>query len=101
MCDKAFPKEMEHACLLTPDRELMTDQGTDTTQVQCGEPVSFIGVAFRNRNDSKTAAPLRATPAGNIEHTAQPTGSSTGLRVSSLGASAGLHLFQTGWFLPL
>ena len=58
-------------------------------------------VTDRNRNDPKTAAPPRPTPAwvtahkaGNLEHTAQPAGSSTGWRVSFPGASVGLSLFQ-------
>ncbi|KAL6035748.1 hypothetical protein STEG23_017822 [Scotinomys teguina] len=39
--------EMQHTHLLTPDRELTTDQTTDTITVQFGEPVSFIGVTDR------------------------------------------------------
>ena len=29
---------------LTPDREFVTDQSTDATNVWLGEPMSFIGV---------------------------------------------------------
>ena len=32
-------------------RELMTDQSLDTTQVQLGEPVSFIEVTYRNMGE--------------------------------------------------
>lgn len=35
-------------CLLTPYRETLTDQNTDTTKVQLGEPRSFPGVAYRS-----------------------------------------------------
>lgn len=37
-------------CLITPDRELMTDL-EDTIKVQLGETVSFIGVACRNTGE--------------------------------------------------
>jgi hypothetical protein len=77
--------------LLPPDRKSTTDQRTDKTKVQFSEPLSFIGATFRNlgemllrnRKYSKTAAwPLpawlTAHKAGNVEHTAQPAGSSAG-----------------------
>jgi hypothetical protein len=60
------------------------------------------GVPYRSRNDSKTPASPRPTPAwvtahraGNPEHTAQPAGSWTGQMVSSPGSSAGLCFFQS------
>jgi hypothetical protein len=37
LCDKTFPGEMQHTHLLTPHRKLVTDQITDTTEVQLGE----------------------------------------------------------------
>ena len=43
LCDKTLPGKMQHTHLLTPDREPTTDQSTDTTKVQLGEPVSFVG----------------------------------------------------------
>jgi hypothetical protein len=46
LCDKAFPEEMQHILLLIPDKELMTDQSTDTTNIQLGEPVSFIHLTY-------------------------------------------------------
>jgi len=60
----------------------MTDQSLDTTKVQLGEPVSFIEVIYRSRNDSKTAASPKPTPVWvtvlkmleNLEHTAQLLG---------------------------
>ena len=42
---------MQHTCLLTTDRELLTVQSTNTTKVQLGEPVSFIGVTYRNMGE--------------------------------------------------
>ena len=48
LCDKTFPGETQHTCLFTPDKEPITDQNTETTKVQLGEPVSFIRVAYRN-----------------------------------------------------
>ena len=38
--------------LLTPDAEAAVLQRTDATKVHLGEPVSFIGVTYRSRNDS-------------------------------------------------
>ena len=61
--DKTFPGEMQHTCLITPDRDPTTDQSTDTTDVQPGEPMSFIEVTYRNRNDSKITASLKPTKA--------------------------------------
>lgn len=49
---KTFLGETLHTCLLTPGRELTTDQSTETTKVQCGEPKSFIGASYRNVSDS-------------------------------------------------
>lgn len=43
---------MPHAGLLIPNREIMTNQGSDTTHVQLGEPMSFIGVAYRNTGEA-------------------------------------------------
>ena len=35
---------LDNTCLLNPDGEATTNQNTDTSKVQLGEPVSFIGV---------------------------------------------------------
>lgn len=43
-------------CLLSPESELTTDQRRDTINIQLGQPVSFMGVTYRNRGVSKTAA---------------------------------------------
>lgn len=40
----------------------MTDQRMDTSEVQLGEQMSFIGVTYTNRNDSKTAVSPKSTP---------------------------------------
>lgn len=54
--------------LLTSDKESITEQSKDSTEVQLGKPVSFIGVSYRNmaegsliggKNDSKTAVSAR------------------------------------------
>jgi len=64
--DKTFPGEMQYTCLLTPDKVPTADRSTDTTKGQL-EPMSFIGVAYRNvggglqENDSKTAASPKPT----------------------------------------
>ena len=47
-CVTKLPGKMQHTCLLTPDRDLTRDQCTDTTKVQLGEPMSFIGVTYRS-----------------------------------------------------
>lgn len=70
---------MPHACPLTPDRELTTEQSMDTTRVQLGETMSYIGVTHRSTKDSKTTASPKLTPActpvhNHQEHTAQPAG---------------------------
>lgn len=43
---------MQPTLLLTPDRDTMTDESTDITKVQFGEPVSFVGVTYRNMGES-------------------------------------------------
>lgn len=56
------------------DRETMIDQSMNTTKVQFGELMSFIGinygdmsegVAYRSRHDSKTSASLQSTIIGD------------------------------------
>lgn len=91
-----FPVVTQHICLLIPDMELMIDQ---ITEMQLGDPMSSCW----NTDDLKEQKCLKATPAqvtaqkaGDLEHTAQPTGSSVGLRLSFSGASVGLNL---SWFL--
>lgn len=58
-----FPEETQHACLFTPDREPTTDQSTDATKIKLGEPVIFIGITYRSRTASKTAASPKLSPA--------------------------------------
>ena len=48
LCDETFPGEMQHTCLLTPDREPQKDQSIDTTKVQFGEPMDFTGASYRS-----------------------------------------------------
>jgi hypothetical protein len=97
-CLRTFPGETQHIHLLTPDRQLTTDRNTGTTKAQLGKLMSCLVDAYRSRNDSKTdASPnpslhmRKFTKAEKLEHTAPPTGSSTGWRLSD---SVGLNLFQ-------
>ena len=48
---KTFPGEKQYICLLTSEWNPTTDQSTDTTKVQLGEPMSFIGVTYRNMGE--------------------------------------------------
>lgn len=65
-------------CPLTPDREPAADQCKQTADIQLGEPVSLIGVltgvrgrvTHRSRNESRTAAFLKARPSGVTVHEA-------------------------------
>ena len=41
----------QHTCLFIPDREPTTDRSTDTTEVQFDEPMSFIGVTYKNKGE--------------------------------------------------
>lgn len=61
----------------------------DTTKVQLSEPLSFIGVTYRVRNNLKTAVSSKPTSpwmtthkAGNLEQPARPAGLPTHWRVS-------------------
>lgn len=80
----------------------MTDQSTDSTEVQLDEPISLIGVSLKCMGEGllrgpemtqKAAVSPEPTPASvtahsveNLEHTAQPAGSSAVWRVSFSGA---------------
>ena len=46
-----------HTPLYSPQtgRSQQIRQSTDTTRVQFGKPVGLTGVAYRSKNDSKTA----------------------------------------------
>jgi hypothetical protein len=76
-----------------------------TTKVQRSEPMSCAAVTYRNMGEGSywikkmtQRGPLQhkwqLVKSGNLEHTAQTTGSSTDWRVSSQGASVNLKLFQ-------
>lgn len=41
----------------------MTNKRKDTTKVQRGEPVSFVRVTYRSKNDAKAAASPKSNPA--------------------------------------
>jgi hypothetical protein len=95
----------------TPQKGIpTTDINVATSVVQLGEPMSFIGVTYRSINDSQTAKPIPSwvttQKAGNLEHAAQPWGSSTTGWIASFpvancsklyaGWSVVLNLFQAG-----
>lgn len=44
VCVKTFPEGTEHTHILTPDRILMTDQSTNTTEVQLCESYILLGL---------------------------------------------------------
>jgi hypothetical protein len=65
----------------------MTEQSTDTTKVQCGEPMHFIGITYcnmckefltraemtqRQLHYHQSLAWMTAHKPENLEHTAQP-----------------------------
>lgn len=110
-CLTTFPEEMKHTCLLTPDRELTADQsGADTSLVN---HEFYQGLLNRNNGCGVTGevtqkllhhqSPLQhgwQLPKQGIWSTfAQPSGSSIGWRVTFLGASVGLNLFQAVLFV--
>ena len=83
----------------------MTDQSTDTTKAPLGEPMGFLWVTHRSRNDSEAAASpkstsvwVRAHKARDLEHTAQPAFRSTGWTESFPRASVGLNRFHEAYF---
>lgn len=47
--EKTFPEETQHTCLLTPEREPTIR--TEPTKAWLGEPMSFIGVIYRNMGE--------------------------------------------------
>lgn len=49
-----FLGRQEKKCLLTADRETVTDQRENT--IQFGEPMNFIGATYRNRCYSEATA---------------------------------------------
>lgn len=56
MCQEAYnsvtsPGEKQHKCLLTPDWTSTTDQSNNSSKVN----LVFIGVTYRNRDDSQVA----------------------------------------------
>lgn len=96
-------------CLLTPCRnQPTTGQSKDVTKVQLSQPVSFIEeyrgeFIDRSRSDSKSAASPKSHPsiggdqlmkARNLAYSTQPTSSSGGWRLSLLGSSDVLSIFQ-------
>lgn len=47
--DKTFPGEIQHTRLLAPHKEPTTGQSMESSRVQRGYLVSFIGVTYRSR----------------------------------------------------
>ena len=75
LCGKTFSGETQYTHLLTPDRDPTTDQSTETTEIQFGEPVSFIRLIdvcvrgyLEEKNDLETAVSPRPTQACVTAH---------------------------------
>lgn len=104
---------MQHECLLSPDKEPMTDWGMTTTKVQHSESMNFIEDTYRNvgeglpiraENDSQTKMHHQSPPRHGWQHC---TGYSQLSRLDGVlskwlswykpspGSSAGLCFFQT------
>lgn len=110
LCNKTFLGEMQHTHLLTSNREPMTNQGTDITKFQHGEPVSFVGVTYVSVGEGfLTGAEMvhrqlhhnsppqhwrQLTQSGNLEHSTKPIGGSSGWRRSYPRPSVLSFLFQ-------
>lgn len=45
LCDRTWPGNMQHTHLHTQDKDPMTDQSTNVTEVQLGELISFTVVS--------------------------------------------------------
>lgn len=112
LCDRTFSGRLNyvHTRLVSTYGESTASQNKDT-KVQFSEPVSFIGVTYRNVGNGLllTGAEMSQrqlnhqsppqhwwllTKAGNLEHTVQYIGSLTGLRGYFPSDSVGLNLFQ-------
>ena len=65
LCEKLSLRRHK-TCLLASDKYSTADQPMNTTKIQLGEPMNFIRVTYRSRNDS--VAPPRATPAWVAGH---------------------------------
>ena len=104
--------------LFTLDRNPTTDQSTDTTKVQLGKPMSFIGVTYRTMGEglltraemtqrqvylhSPPSAWVRAHKSWDPGNTAHLADGSTGCRVSFPSEAVALNLFQAAvWCLLL
>jgi hypothetical protein len=48
LCDKTFPKEIQHTLLYSQNSEPTTDKRMNTAKLQLGEAVSFIGIIYRD-----------------------------------------------------
>lgn len=93
--NKAFPREIQHTCLLSPHQKPTTDQSTGNTKNQLGKSISFTGVAYKSMGEgSPTQVWVTAREAGGLEHTAQLAGSSTGYKGPFPGASVCVSLFR-------
>lgn len=88
LCDKAFfwGNNDTHTCLLTWNKDPVTNQRMDITKVQLdGGTMSLFGLLPRSRNDSKTTASLKSSLVwvrAHPEYTALPVGDSRWLSES-------------------
>lgn len=88
--NKTFLGETQHPHLLTPDRKPTTDQSTNTTKDQLGEPKSFIGVSYRNMGEGVTYRSRSDSKDGCITKAYANTSDSS----QKLGAWDTLHSVQ-------
>jgi len=80
--------EIQHVCLLTPDRSPTTDQSTHITRVLRGEGMSLTGTTYQSMSEGLFTGTKRThqvwpeyswqfTKLGNLKHPAQPASHST------------------------
>lgn len=79
-----FSGEMLYTCPFTPDRETTTDQNTDTTEVQLGEPITGIWVKGYLKKQKWLSCITKAHP--SIGDTSQ-----------KLGTWSSLHSLQSAY----
>lgn len=67
LCD-TIPREMSTNVCSHPDREAMTDQSKETTQVQHAKPMNFISVTIRTEITQRQLHHQKPTPLWRTAH---------------------------------
>lgn len=101
LCHKSFPRQ-DNTCLFTSDWESRTHIIMNVTNIQVGESINFTDATYINMGEGLLTQMTQRQlhhQTGNLEHTTQPTGSSTGWRVSFPIDSVGLSLLQASQLL--